>query len=129
MDSNTLVICGHGMVAQRLLERLHDGGHPFSRIVVLGAEPDAAYNRVLLSSVLAGEATMEQIRLKEDNWFEAAGIRGRSAHSLRHTFATGLLAKTGDLRLVQSALGHKSIISTTVYAQCDRGRLRAAVGA
>ena len=62
-------------------------------------------------------------------WFEAAGIRGRSAHSLRHTFATGLLAKTGDLRLVQSALGHKSIISTTVYAQCDRGRLRAAVGA
>ncbi|MCK5944132.1 MAG: tyrosine-type recombinase/integrase [Planctomycetes bacterium] len=62
-------------------------------------------------------------------WFEAAGIRGKSAHSLRHSFATALLGRTGDLRLVQNALGHRSIVSTTVYAQVDRGRLRAAVGA
>lgn len=62
-------------------------------------------------------------------WFEAVGIRGRSAHSLRHSFATALLARTGDLRLVQNALGHQSIVSTTIYAQVDVGRLRAAVGA
>ena len=62
-------------------------------------------------------------------WFESAGIRGRSAHALRHTFATSLLARTGDLRLVQSALGHRSVVSTTIYAQVDRARLRAAVGA
>ncbi len=74
MTSGTLVVCGHGMVAQRLLEQLHEGGHGFSRIVVLGAEPEPAYNRVLLSSVLAGDATLDQIRLKKDAWFEAAGI-------------------------------------------------------
>lgn len=62
------------------------------------------------------------------NWFTAAGIVGRSAHSLRHSFATGLLAKTGDLRLVQAALCHASVVSTTIYAQVDRSRLRAAVG-
>jgi len=62
-------------------------------------------------------------------WFEAAGIRGKSAHSLRHSFATALLGRTGDLRLVQNALGHRSIVSTTVYAQVDQSRLRAAVGA
>jgi site-specific recombinase XerD len=62
-------------------------------------------------------------------WFSRAGIQGRSAHALRHTFATGLLAKTGDLRLVQAALGHASIASTTIYAAIDRARLRKAVGA
>ena len=61
-------------------------------------------------------------------WFQAAGISGRSAHSLRHTFATGLLARTGDLRLVQAALNHSSVVSTTVYVAVDRTRLRAAVG-
>ena len=62
-------------------------------------------------------------------WFKVANIDGRSAHSLRHSFATGLLAKTGDIRLVQSALNHASIVSTTIYVGTDRGKLRRAVGA
>lgn len=56
-----------------------------------------------------------------------AGVRGRSAHALRHTFATDLLARTGNLRLVQAALNHASIASTTVYAQVDREGLRRAL--
>ncbi len=68
-----------------------------------------------------------QRRLAE--WLAKAGITGKSAHSLRHSFATGLLARTGDLRLVQAALGHASIVSTTIYTGVDRVRLRAAVGA
>jgi integrase/recombinase XerC len=63
------------------------------------------------------------------DWFSRAGIQGRSAHALRHTFATGLLARTGDLRLVQAALNHASIASTTIYAAVDRARLRALLGA
>ena len=39
-----------------------------------------------------------------------------SIHSARHTRGTSLLAATGNLRLVQQALGHKSITSTAVYA-------------
>ncbi|SET42490.1 assimilatory nitrate reductase (NADH) beta subunit [Marinobacter segnicrescens] len=74
MSSGTLVICGHGMVAQRLLEHLCEGGHPFSRVVVLGAESEPAYNRVLLSSVLAGDATLDQLRLRDDAWFDANGV-------------------------------------------------------
>lgn len=60
-------------------------------------------------------------------WFKAAGIAGSSAHSLRHTFATSLLARTGNLRLVQTALNHASIVSTTIYAQVDRASLRTAI--
>jgi site-specific recombinase XerD len=62
-------------------------------------------------------------------WLAAAKVTGKSAHSLRHTFATTLLARTGDLRMVQLALNHQSIVSTTCYATVDRARLRAVVGA
>ena len=62
-------------------------------------------------------------------WFAKARIAGKSAHSLRHSFASALLAKTGDLRLVQAALNHASIVSTTVYTNTDRAKLREAVGA
>ena len=41
---------------------------------MIGGEPDPAYNRVLLSSVLAGDASPDQIRLKDDQWFAQAGI-------------------------------------------------------
>jgi integrase len=61
-------------------------------------------------------------------WFAKAEVRGKSAHSLRHSYATSLLARTGDLRLVQAAMCHSSIVSTTIYTQVDRARLRAAVG-
>src|SRR5690554_3892425 len=74
MASGTLVICGHGMVAQRLLEHLCETGHGFERVIVLGAEPDPAYNRVLLSSVLAGDATVDQLRIREESWFSKARI-------------------------------------------------------
>jgi site-specific recombinase XerC len=59
---------------------------------------------------------------------EAAGItRAASPHSLRHSFATRLYARTGDLGLVQAALRHRSIASTMVYARVDGERLRAAI--
>ncbi len=63
------------------------------------------------------------------DWLAKAGIEGKSAHSFRHSFATGLLARTGDLRLVQAAMHHASIVSTTIYVGVDRTKLRAAVGA
>jgi site-specific recombinase XerD len=61
-------------------------------------------------------------------WFAKAQIAGRSAHSLRHSFASSLLARTGDLRLVQAAMCHALIVSTCIYTQVDRAQLRAAAG-
>ncbi len=58
----------------------------------------------------------------------AAGLtRHFSPHSCRHTFATGLLKRSGDLALVQAALRHRSIASTLVYARVEPGRVRAAM--
>jgi site-specific recombinase XerD len=53
-----------------------------------------------------------------------SGIRRRmSVHSLRHTFATLLYAETGDLLLVNRALGHRDIRSTQRYVHVEDRRL------
>lgn len=79
---------------------------------------------------LAGDrrVSMRHAQRRLAAWLQKAGIQGRSAHALRHSFATGLLDRTGDLRLVQAAMNHASIVSTTIYTTVDRARLRAAVG-
>lgn len=47
---------------------------------------------------------------------ERAGIKGLYPHLLRHTYATNLLRKGGDLLLIKEALGHSSVSTTEIYA-------------
>ena len=61
------------------------------------------------------------------DWMRQARIPHASGHSLRHSFATRLYQRTGDVLLVKEALGHRSIESTLVYASADETRLRQAL--
>ncbi|MCL6595842.1 MAG: tyrosine-type recombinase/integrase [Firmicutes bacterium] len=57
----------------------------------------------------------------------AAGVDGYSVHSLRHTAATRMLERTGDLQLVSRLLGHSSVAVTARYTLRGDSALRRAM--
>jgi nitrite reductase [NAD(P)H] large subunit len=72
--SESLVIVGNGMAAARLVDELAKVALGRYAIAVIGDEPRLAYNRVLLSSVLAGETASHEIELRPANWWRDRGV-------------------------------------------------------
>ena len=72
--SEPLVIVGNGMAAARLVDELSKVALGRHAIAVIGEEPRLAYNRVLLSSVLAGETASHDIELRPASWWRDRGV-------------------------------------------------------
>ncbi|CAN5415412.1 nitrite reductase large subunit NirB [soil metagenome] len=75
MDKLKLVVIGNGMAGMRTIEELIAQAPDLYDITVFGSEPHPNYNRILLSPVLAGEQTIEQIILNPLDWYAEHGIR------------------------------------------------------
>ena len=69
MKKLKLVMVGNGMAGVRTLEELLKIAPDLYDITVFGAEPHPNYNRILLSPVLAGEQTIDEIILNDWQWY------------------------------------------------------------
>ncbi|MBI4388777.1 MAG: NAD(P)/FAD-dependent oxidoreductase [Nitrospinae bacterium] len=70
-----LVLVGNGMAGVRVLEELLKIAPDMHEITVFGSEPYGNYNRILLSSLLAGEKNVDDIMLNGERWYAENGVR------------------------------------------------------
>jgi nitrite reductase (NADH) large subunit len=79
--SEPLVVIGNGMAAMHLVEELTKRALGRFAVAVIGEEPQLAYNRVLLSAVLAQEVSRADIVLKPAQWWSDRGVTLLYGHS------------------------------------------------
>ena len=72
--SEPLVIIGNGMAAARLVDEIAKRALGRYAVAVVGEEPRLAYNRVLLSSLLADEVAVGDLELKPARWWRDRGV-------------------------------------------------------
>ncbi|HEX8603930.1 MAG TPA: FAD-dependent oxidoreductase [Pseudoduganella sp.] len=118
----SLVVIGNGMAGMRTVEELLALAPDLYDITVFGAEPHGNYNRILLSPVLAGEKSVDDIMLNTRAWYEENGItlhagdpvvhidrrrrivRAQSGHEVRYD---RLLLATGSKPFIIPVPGHQ----------------------
>ncbi len=74
MKKSSLVMVGNGMAGVRTIEELLKIAPDLYDVTVFGAEPHPNYNRILLSPVLAGEQTLDEIVLNSWDWYKENNI-------------------------------------------------------
>jgi nitrite reductase (NADH) large subunit len=75
MERQRILIIGNGMAGLKFIEEITALSPGMFDITVAGEEPDLAYNRVLLSALLAREITLDDVQLKPSAWYAASGVR------------------------------------------------------
>lgn len=69
-----LVVVGNGMAPGRVLETLFESSPGQFDVTIFNAEPRVNYNRIMLSPVLSGESTYEDIIIHDEAWYEANNV-------------------------------------------------------
>ena len=132
-----LVVIGNGMAGCRAVEELlaRDAGR--YRVTIFGAEPHVNYNRIMLSPVLAGEKTFDQIVINDRGWYDDNAIdlivsdpvevidrasKTVTARSGRVVGYDRLLIATGSDPFIIPVPGHKldGVISFRDMSDVDR---------
>ena len=91
MNRQKLVVVGNGMAGCRAVEEILKRDPDRYEIAIFGAEPRVNYNRIMLSPVLAGEKTFEDIVINDEAWYRDNGI---TLHAGRAVLAIDPAART-----------------------------------
>jgi nitrite reductase (NADH) large subunit len=110
--SEPLVIIGNGMAAARLVDEIARRALGRYAIAVIGEEPRLAYNRVLLSSLLAEEVAPADVELKPARWWRDRGVTVR--------YGSPAIAINVTARVVTLADGTRLRFSKAVFATGSR---------
>jgi ferredoxin-nitrate reductase len=105
-----LLVVGAGMSGLATVEALlaHDGGEDWE-VTVVGREPDAPYNRVMLSKLVAGGVGEAELALHPPGWFAARRVRLRTGVEVRRVDLEGRVAELSDGEL----LGYDRLVLAT----------------
>src|SRR5947207_10878630 len=101
MHKMKLVMVGNGMAGVRTLEELLKLAPDLYEITVFGAEPHPNYNRILLSPVLAGEQTVDEIVLNGWDWYRENKINLLAGKKVVHVDRVKRLVKADDGTIAQ----------------------------
>jgi nitrite reductase (NADH) large subunit len=128
-----LVVIGNGMAPGRALEKLFEQAPDDYEVTIFNAEPRVNYDRIMLSPVLSGEKSFEQIVIHGDGWYVKHGVtlyKGASVTQIDRaaktvTTARGvtapydkLLVATGSLPIIIPVPGH-NLAGVLTYRDLD----------
>ncbi|MBC8131146.1 MAG: NAD(P)/FAD-dependent oxidoreductase [Rhizobiaceae bacterium] len=128
-----LVVIGNGMAPGRALEHLFEKAPGAYEVTIFNAEPRVNYNRLMLSPVLSGEKTYEDIITHDDAWYAANGVtlhKGNRIEAIDRaaktvTAANGtvapydkLIVATGSTPFIVPVPGH-NLPGVLVYRDLD----------
>jgi nitrite reductase (NADH) large subunit len=100
MARERLVVIGNGMAGLRFVERVRVHAPDRFDVTVVGAEPSPAYNRVLLSSLLAQEVDEDACRFRDRRWYLQQGVRLITGASATGIDLEEREVRVGDLTLL-----------------------------
>lgn len=75
MYRQKLVLVGNGMAGLRCIESIIMNNPNAFEITIFGSEPHVNYNRILLSTVLQGNTSFEDIKINDRNWYKKHNIQ------------------------------------------------------
>jgi len=96
VNRQRLVVIGNGMAGMRTVEELLKHAPDVYEITVFGSEPHPNYNRILLSPVLAGEQTIDEIVLNPRTWYAENGITLHAGSTVTRIDRARRVVETAD---------------------------------